>query len=360
MKGIRSRCSDDSERPGSTGTNCAAPASDERPASACWPTGSARPAGRARVSWTLLEPELGSICRHLVRWGADAEEAQSLTLSVAWEVVSGHRCRRRPGSPGALANAIWAEVRRDAGVRRGGATATVPLPEGFDVAGAEDEAIERWPGLLADAVAAGVITARQAVLVAETRLEDRPLGEVANALGRPYDAVRKERSRARATLRTFAPTYLSGVDRDRDRASRDAGDVLGVEMLGGVFHPTVQGAAVPLGPDRPGADQPGTRVVGSAAAARPRSLEGGGVVLGLEVVAGQADHAGGDDPGHLGVEVFGRDPLEAVVWRSSKGRPRTRARASVRSSMAASPPMASASRFRRRKVAQSSSTSSRR
>ena len=125
-------------------------------------------------------------------------------------MVSGHRGRRRPGSPGVVANAIWAEVRRDAGVRRGGVTATVPLPEGFDIPGAENEPSERWPALLADAVAAGVITAGQAVLVAETRLEDRPLGEVAKALGRPYDAVRKERSRAGAALRTFAPTYLSG------------------------------------------------------------------------------------------------------------------------------------------------------
>jgi DNA-directed RNA polymerase specialized sigma24 family protein len=158
----------------------------------------------------LLAPELSSICRHLVRWGVDAEDAQSLTLSVAWEVVSGHRGRRRPGSPAALANAIWAEVRRTAGVRRGGATATVQLPEGFDVAGAEEELCARWPELLTDAVAAGVITARQAMLVAETRLEDRPLGEVAQALGRPYDAVRKERSRARAALRTFALSYLSG------------------------------------------------------------------------------------------------------------------------------------------------------
>jgi DNA-directed RNA polymerase specialized sigma24 family protein len=158
----------------------------------------------------LLEPELRSICRHLVRFGVDAEEAQSLTLSVAWEVVSGHRGRRAPGSRRALANAIWAEVRRDAGVRRGGATATVSLPEGFDVAGAESGPSERWPALLADAVAAGVITARQAVLVAETRIEDRPLGEVAQALGRTYEAVRKERSRAQAALRTFAPSYLSG------------------------------------------------------------------------------------------------------------------------------------------------------
>jgi DNA-directed RNA polymerase specialized sigma24 family protein len=157
----------------------------------------------------LLEPELGSICRHLIRRGAEPEEAQALTLGVAWEVVSGHRGPRRPRSPGAMANAIWAEVRCDAGVRRAGAPQTVPFPDGFDLPAADDGPSERWPGLLADAVAAGVITARQAAVVVETRLEDRPLTEVAKALGRPYDAVRKERSRAEAALRAFAPTYLS-------------------------------------------------------------------------------------------------------------------------------------------------------
>ncbi len=159
---------------------------------------------------TLLGPELGSICRHLVRRGAEPEEAQALTLSVAWHVVSGHRGRRRPSSPDVLANAIWAEVRCEAGLRRGAGPETVPFPDGFDVPAAEDEPAERWPGLLADAVAAGVLTARQGALVAETRLEGRPLADVAKALGRPYDALRMERARAEAALRAFAHSYPSG------------------------------------------------------------------------------------------------------------------------------------------------------
>jgi DNA-directed RNA polymerase specialized sigma24 family protein len=157
----------------------------------------------------LLEPELRSIYRHLVRRGTEPDEAQAVTLGVAWEVVSGHRARRRPSSSSGLSNAIWAEIRCDAGLRRNGAQ-TVPLPEGFDVPPPADEPAERWPGLLAAAVGAGVITARQAILVAETRVEDRPLAEVAKAVGRPYNAVRMERARAEVALRAFAPSYLSG------------------------------------------------------------------------------------------------------------------------------------------------------
>ena len=67
-----------------------------------------------------------------------------------------------------------------------------------------DDPLERWPGLLAAAVARGVLTPRQVVLIAQTRMEGRPLSEVAAALGRPYDAVRMERGRAEAALRQFA------------------------------------------------------------------------------------------------------------------------------------------------------------
>ena len=47
------------------------------------------------------------------------------------------------------------------------------------------------------------------VLIARTRIEGVPLVEVAQALGRPYDAVRMERRRAEAALRTFVRRYES-------------------------------------------------------------------------------------------------------------------------------------------------------
>ena len=77
---------------------------------------------RAALSLLVLfEPELESIWRHLVRRGAERRRGRGRRISVAWEVVSGRRDRRPsvgPRSPSSLANAIWTEVRRDAGHRR--------------------------------------------------------------------------------------------------------------------------------------------------------------------------------------------------------------------------------------------------
>ena len=94
----------------------------------------------------------------------------------------------------------------------------------------------------------------------------------------------------------------------------DAGDVLGVEVPGGVGQPALEGAAVPLGPDRLGADQPGSRVLGSAAAARPRRLGSAAAKSSASRWSlARRTRAGGDGPGHLGVEVLRLDPLEAVA-----------------------------------------------
>ena len=164
-----------------------------------------------RAAATLLaslEPELASIWRHLVRRGTEPEEAEAQTLAVAWEVVSGNRGERHPVCPDALADAIWTEVRRDAGHRRRGELDVVKLPDHLDIAAPDDDPLERWPGLLASAVAAGVVTPDQVVIVAETRIEGRPLAEVAEILDRPYDAVRMERRRVEAALRDFAFSYV--------------------------------------------------------------------------------------------------------------------------------------------------------
>jgi DNA-directed RNA polymerase specialized sigma24 family protein len=161
----------------------------------------------------LFEPELESIWRHLVRRGAEREEAESQTVTIAWEVVSGRRDRRLPSSssalsPTALANTIWTEVRRDAGHRRRTELDTVPFPEHLDVAAHDADPLERWPGLLGAAAAAGAVTPEQAVIVAETRIKGRPLAEVAEILERRYDAVRMERRRVEAALRAFALSYV--------------------------------------------------------------------------------------------------------------------------------------------------------
>jgi DNA-directed RNA polymerase specialized sigma24 family protein len=153
-----------------------------------------------------LAPELTSMRRRLERHGVEEDAAQAVTLSVGWEVVSGRREPRCPRSLRNLSETIWRAVRQEAGVRRLDHD-TVPLDDDLAVMRADVDRLERWPGLLAAALAAGVLTVRQVVIVAQSRMDERPLAEVARGLGRPYGAVRKERHRAERALRAFARSY---------------------------------------------------------------------------------------------------------------------------------------------------------
>ena len=153
-----------------------------------------------------LSPELASMRRRLVRLGLDEDSAEAVMLSVAWEVVSGQRGPRCPRSLRTLLESIWWAVRQEAGVRRLDHD-TVPLDDDLEVIAADVDRLERWPALLAAALAAGVLSARQVVIVAQSRMVERPLTEVARALGRPYDAVRMERGRAERALAAFARSY---------------------------------------------------------------------------------------------------------------------------------------------------------
>ena len=155
----------------------------------------------------MLRRDLEIMSARLARSGLiEAAEAEADTLAAAWEVVT----RRPPPGRWERRDTIWNEARRSTGMRRCCPLELVALPDGFDRAQGEDDALERWPGLLAAAVAAGVLSTHQVVIVAETRMEGRALREVASALGRPYGAVRKERQRAEAALRTFALRYGAG------------------------------------------------------------------------------------------------------------------------------------------------------
>jgi DNA-directed RNA polymerase specialized sigma24 family protein len=159
-----------------------------------------------------LRPELIWMSRGLAQGPFDADDADSEVVTVAWEVVTKeHPCGCGPVRHAAVVNAIRTGVRRSAGLRRGGID-TVPLADEFDGPASEVDRLERWPGLLAAAVARGVLTPRQVALIAQTRMEQRPLSEVAIALGRPYDAVRKERARAETALRHFALGYFTSEE----------------------------------------------------------------------------------------------------------------------------------------------------
>ena len=78
------------------------------------------------------------------------------------------------------------------------------LADDFDLPVDLSERSERALELLASAVVHGVLTPGQAVLISQSRMEQRPLTEIARSLGRPYEAVRKERRRAELALRLFA------------------------------------------------------------------------------------------------------------------------------------------------------------
>ena len=98
-------------------------------------------------------------------------------------------------------------MRRESGLRRRRQIEVSPWPEYLDPPEPRTDRFDRWPGMLAAAVAAGVLTPRQVVLVAETRMEGRSMPEMAKRLGRPVGALYKERQRAEESLRAFALSY---------------------------------------------------------------------------------------------------------------------------------------------------------
>jgi DNA-directed RNA polymerase specialized sigma24 family protein len=158
----------------------------------------------------ILRPALDRMVRLLARRAKDAEDAEAEVVAVAFEVIA--RKRLRNGQPldiGPLVDAIWTGARRSAGLRRHGLP-QITLPEDFDQPSPEVDPLERCPGLLAAAIARGVLSAHSAVVIAQSRMEGRPLDEIALALGRPYNAVRLERWRAEAALRDFARVHYSG------------------------------------------------------------------------------------------------------------------------------------------------------
>ena len=154
----------------------------------------------------MSRSDLEVMSKRLLRSGrVSVLDAEADTLSAAWEVVTRHP----PPSRWDRLDAMWNEARRASRMRRQRSPEAGPLPEDFDRAEPEGGCLEARPALLAGAVAGGVLTPSDVVLIVRTRVEGEPLAAVARALGRPYDAVRMERRRAEAALRTFARRYVS-------------------------------------------------------------------------------------------------------------------------------------------------------
>ena len=158
---------------------------------------------------SMLRGDLEVVRDRLVRSGrVSALDAEADTLAAAWEVVT----RRPPPGRWERSDAIWNLARRVTRMRRACSLPAEPLPEDFDIvidnrAEPEPDWPGRSPALLAAAVAAGVLTPREVVLIARTRIEGRTVREVALSLGRPYVVTKKERQRAEAALRLFVGRY---------------------------------------------------------------------------------------------------------------------------------------------------------
>jgi len=151
----------------------------------------------------LLEPELVVIVWRLVRSGIPTNEAEGETLAAAWEVVTGPSKARGA----ARLETIWTRARTAGGLRRRCPVEVVPIPEGFDAADPKSDTPDGRPALLEAAEAAGVLTSRQVVIVAQTRVEGRSVAEVAKAFGLVGKTVYKDRDRAENALAAFALSY---------------------------------------------------------------------------------------------------------------------------------------------------------
>jgi hypothetical protein len=155
---------------------------------------------------SMLRRDLEVVRDRLVHSGrVSVLDAEADALGAAWEVVT----RRPPPGRWDRGDAIWNRARQVSLMRRKCSIETESLPESFDMAEPERDWLSSPAPLLTAAAVAGVLNPRDVVLVARTRLEGRPLSEVARALGRPYDAARMERRRAEAALAIFIRHYNS-------------------------------------------------------------------------------------------------------------------------------------------------------
>ena len=116
---------------------------------------------------TMLRRDLEVVRDRLVHSGRVSPlEAEADALAAAWEVVTSAHLGRWERS-----DDIWNLARRVSGVRRGIAHVTEPLSETFDLVAEDDTgAGVLWsghaPAVLTAAVAAGVLSPRQVVLIA--------------------------------------------------------------------------------------------------------------------------------------------------------------------------------------------------
>jgi DNA-directed RNA polymerase specialized sigma24 family protein len=167
-----------------------------------------------------LRPGLFRIVRRLVVRGASREDAETDVVATAWEAMGSvarkgshpraaqqvisttwERCRtaaRRPSS-GLSTSERSAAGHSACGRSRG---CRVPaLLDGFDAEAIDANPADRVSTTLWEARRGGLVSARQATLIHDTRVLDISIAAAAAKQGRTAVAVRKERERVEAKLR---------------------------------------------------------------------------------------------------------------------------------------------------------------
>lgn len=162
------------------------------------------------VALVALRPGLLRIAGRLAARGAPRDDAETDVVAIAWEVMrSVGRKGAHPRVAQRVISTTWercrAASRRPSSGRstweRSGERRVLALPDGFDAEAVDANPADRVSTTLWEARRAGVVSARQATLVHDTRILDVDIAAVAAEQGRTAVAVRKERERVEARLR---------------------------------------------------------------------------------------------------------------------------------------------------------------
>lgn len=154
----------------------------------------------ALVALVALRPALYRVADRLGRRRGPAPDVEADVVAAAWAAL-GHVAAHPPRGSAARAVVVttWTTLRTEhRQAREPRVTPSDQLPEVEDAGG--DPAL-RVPLVLWDARRQGVLSARQARLLHDTRVLDVPVDAVARAGGRSRQAVWKERRRAEMLLR---------------------------------------------------------------------------------------------------------------------------------------------------------------
>lgn len=191
-----------------------------------------------RVVLQALLPGLKSLARRLIRDPHSRDEVWSTLMAAAWERIHGYPLVRRPQRIAAnllLDTRLSFRQERDRSRRHTDLQvelAELPLPPARLLPLGLERPLRR-------AVDAGAISADEAELIAQTRIDGDPLASLATAAGVGYDALRVRRRRAERRLLLFLgrpDVRFGGLDR-RSFDARVVGDGLTGSAGGGAAHP---------------------------------------------------------------------------------------------------------------------------